>query len=61
MPNPKYRVGDHVLFVFDDEEINGTIVEVNFFTDPICYDVRDDNTKAHYKNVPETVFINLIS
>lgn len=62
---PKYKIGDNVSFIFNDEKLSGTVFIVDAygtFEDPtdVSYDimVEDDNTdnaynKCLYKHINE--------
>ena len=62
---PKYKIGDNVSFIFNDEKLSGTVFIVDAygtFEDPtdVSYDimVEDDNTdnaynKCQYKHINE--------
>lgn len=59
---PKYKIGDNVSFIFNDEKLSGTVFIVDAygtFEDPtdVSYDimVEDDNAynKCLYKHINE--------
>ena len=56
---PKYKIGDNVSFIFNDEKLYGTVFIVDAygtFEDPtdVSYDimVEDDNTDNAYNKCP---------
>lgn len=59
---PKYKIGDNVLFTFNDEKLSGTVFIVDAygtFEDPtdVSYDIMVEDDNAHnkclYKHINE--------